>query len=316
MGDDECLNNIRVLFGPEAPSFGSWVWLGKDLVHSLTSCFSTGVFRQSIPDAEVVVFIKFLPEPSVLKELNERSVVVYCPVDIYGSAAEIDSDAEKLVCCDRIVVHCHRLVRYFASYAPTTYMDHHVKYVVPTRSGVVESGPILWVGERSNLDPLVQWINESVPLPETLLVLTNVEDPADVADPSTFGFRDDRDVVIQAWSPEAQMQCLHRCRAAFDIKGNEFRPLHKPPAKAIDFLASGVPLAMNSDSSSVEHLRHCGFNIPTPDDTSRWLSREYAVDTQRFGQAISELFSLQRVTTRWEWMLRELITTSGTGAAK
>ena len=57
--------------------------------------------------------------------------------------------------------------------------------------------------------------------------------------------------------------------AAIDIKGDDFRSRHKPPAKAIDFIASGVPLAMNPDSSMVEHLARMGFDVASPLDTER-----------------------------------------------
>ena len=38
--------------------------------------------------------------------------------------------------------------------------------------------------------------------------------------------------------------------AAIDIKGDDFRARHKPPAKMLDFLASGVPVITNPGSSS------------------------------------------------------------------
>ncbi len=79
-------------------------------------------------------------------------------------------------------------------------------------------------------------------------------------------------------------------KAALDIKGQDFRSRHKPPPKAMDFLASGVPLAMNPESSPVEHLARMGFAVPSPLDTQRWFSREYWKETRRFGQALRELF--------------------------
>jgi hypothetical protein len=74
-------------------------------------------------------------------------------------------------------------------------------------------------------------------------------------------------------------------RAVIDIKGQDIRSRHKPPAKGIDVIASGVPLAMNPDSSTAEHLARMGFEVASPLDTDRWLSREYWEETRRFGLA-------------------------------
>jgi hypothetical protein len=80
--------------------------------------------------------------------------------------------------------------------------------------------------------------------------------------------------------------------------------VHKPPAKAIDFLAAGVPLAMNADSSSVDHLAGMGFDVPDPQDHERWLSRAYWDETRRFGAALAEMYSRERVAWR-NWRLIE-----------
>jgi hypothetical protein len=141
---------FRVALGPEAPEFGSWQWLGADLAKELAGDCEVSRFQEEIPPADVVIFFKFLPDLQTLQLLRTRSAVIFCPVDVYESAAEIDSD-ERLRQCHRIVVHCHRLSPYFQSYAPTTYLDHHLKYSLPTRKDVVLTGPLLWVGEQSNL---------------------------------------------------------------------------------------------------------------------------------------------------------------------
>jgi hypothetical protein len=92
-----------------------------------------------------------------------------------------------------------------------------------------------------------------------------------------------------------------------DIKDNDFRSGHKPPAKAIDAVASGVPLAMNPDSSPVEHLGRLGFEVATPLDTQRWFSRAYWEETQRFGRALRELLSLERVGQRFRRIIEDVI---------
>ena len=162
----------HLAIGPRLPTFGSWQWLGSDLADSLAQSFQVTVFDELPDAADIVLFIKFLPPITALQKLVQASSVVYCPVDLYGSTAEIERDAERLLMCRRIVVHAPRLVPYFQSYAPTSCLDHHVKYVIPTRSDVSDTGPILWVGVQSNLGPVVAHVNE-YGLPRELVVLTN-----------------------------------------------------------------------------------------------------------------------------------------------
>lgn len=298
------VRRLRIALGPENTSFGSWNWLGIDLARELGSDHDVSTFAEGVPDADVVAFFKFMPDIASLRRIRERSAIIFCPVDVYGSAAEIDGDAPRLLQCDRVIAHCERLLPYFRSYAPATYIDHHVKYTIPTRQEVVTYGPILWVGEQSNLPPLVAWSNQQR-LPLELVVLTNL---APLSNAQQLGFNGQQKVRLEAWSPEAHRDWLRRCRCAIDIKGNDFRARHKPPAKALDFLASGVPFAMNRPSSSVDHLSGLGFSIPEPDDLNTWLSQEYAAECQRFGFAVSELLSLDRIGHRWRAVLQDVVT--------
>jgi hypothetical protein len=305
-----------VAFGPVVPGWGSWEWLGAGLATELAgSCATTCFPSWDVPDAAVVFVIKHVPPPEWLAMAAERSAVVFCPVDAYGSPAAIDADAALLRQCGRIVVSCERLRRFFAPYAPVEYLDHPVKFAAPLRPTWQADGPFLWVGVRSNLPPLIEWVNRH-PLPGELVVLTNLEDPADVPAATAFGFRPDRAVRIEHWSPERHLERTAQARAALDVKGQDFRARHKPPAKALDFLASGVPLALNPDSSPVEHLARLGFTVASPLDTDRWLSRDYWEDTQRFGAALRELLSLRRVGLRYRRLIDELVAERGKASGK
>lgn len=281
--------------------------MGADLSCELDWSFRTVTFRGTdVPKCDSVVVVKHpLPE-AVIREVATRAAVLYLPVDSYGSVAEIDADAGVLRRCGRAVVHCERLRRYFEPYALVEYLDHHVKFVTDEAVPFREDGPVLWVGARSNLPPLVEWVNAHAP-PAELLVLTNPEIPGRVPSAVEFGFRRDIPARIEEWSPDRHVAALSRCRAAIDIKGNDFRARHKPPAKAIDFLASGVPLAMNPDSSPVEHLARLGFDVAMPLDVERWLSRGYWEETRRFGMAIRELLSRERVGRRFKRMIDEVL---------
>lgn len=248
-----------VAFGPEMPGWGSWDWLGADLVAEVSKYFPAVSFAGSAPpDAQVVFVVKHAPTRGWLEEVTRHAAVVYCPVDYYGGAAAIDADGAMLRKCSRILVHCDRLRRYFEPYAPVESMDHHVKFAAPERAAYRPDGEFLWVGVRTNLPPLVEWVNAH-PLPGPLRVLTNPEQPGLVPSSAAWGFQRPESVGVEEWSAELHRRRTAEARAALDFKGRDFRQRHKSPAKAIDFIASGVPLAMNADSSPVEHLARMGF---------------------------------------------------------
>ena len=296
-----------VAFGPEMLGWGSWDWVGADLWQEVGRHYRTATFRNDdAPDCDVLVVVKHPPTRDLLVRLPPRTTVVFLPVDRYGAGGEIDADRDLLRRCSRVVVHCERLRRYFEPYAPVEYLDHHVKFVADRPVPYREDGPTLWVGARSNLPPLVEWVNAH-PSPSELLVLTNPETPGQVPPPAAFGFRVGLPVVVEEWSPVGHLVALSRCRAAIDVKGDDFRARHKPPAKAIDFLAAGVPLAMNPDSSPVEHLARLGFDVPSPVDVGRWLSREYWEETRRFGSALRELLSRERVGRRFKRIIDDVL---------
>jgi hypothetical protein len=64
---------------------------------------------------------------------------------------------------------------------------------------------------------------------------------------------------------------------------------------------------MNPDSSTAEHLARMGFDLADPLDTEWWLSPEYWEETQRFGLALRELLSLERVARRFKRIIDEVL---------
>jgi hypothetical protein len=276
------------------------------MARALSADFTTKTFQAcQVPSADVFVVVKHAPPAEWVERTPHHAKIIYAPVDAYGSAAEIDADSGWLRRCARIIVHCQRLRKYFAPYAPVEYLDHHVKFAGPMRESFEPSGRLLWVGVRSNLAPLVEWVNGHE-LPAALDVVTNLEEPGYVPSLAEVGFRADAEIRIHDWSPKLQLALTATARGAIDIKGDDFRSRHKSPAKAIDFLASGLPLAMNADSSPVEHLGRMGFEVASPLDPERWLSRAYWDETRRFGLAVREMLSLERVARRWRLVIEEL----------
>jgi hypothetical protein len=288
-----------VAIGPVMPGWGSWDWVGIFLVEHLRGPFHTTTFnRWDIPNADAVVVVKHAPPDDWVETVSRRSSIIYCPIDSYSDSSEIDADAGWLRKCARAVVHCHRLEPYFAPLATTCYLDHPLKYATPTRKSYRSDGPLLWVGVRSNLPPLVSWVNAH-PLPAPLDVLTNPEKPGRIPTPTEFGFRSDREVRIHEWTPERHLTFTAAARATLDVKGDDFRSRHKPPAKALDFIASGLPLALNPGSSPTEHLADLGLRVPSPLDTEHWLSEHYWKEMRRLGERLTRELAPARVATRF-----------------
>src|SRR6516225_7348523 len=107
-----------VAFGPEVPGWGSWDWCGRDIQAELSKYFSTVSFLTNpVSDCQVVFIIKHVLSHELVELAARCARVVYCPVDYYGSAAEIDADARMLGKCSQILVHCQALRKYFEPYA-------------------------------------------------------------------------------------------------------------------------------------------------------------------------------------------------------
>ena len=297
---------FSVAVGPAMPGWGSWEWVGQSLIDGF-GAFAPIVFEPwDVPDADVVLIVKHRPPEGWMEQVCRRSCVVYCPVDRYSAPDEIEAEGMWLGLCSRIVVHSQRLGPYFAPFARTEYIDHPLKFTIPTRQSFRQDGPILWVGVRSNLPPLIDWVNAH-PLELPLEILTNLERPSDIHSPAAFGFRKDRDVRIHEWSPDRHRLFTAQARVALDIKGDDFRSRHKPPAKALDFIASGLPVALSAGSGPSEHLARLGLVVPTPHETERWLSESYWDETRRLGERVTKDLSLIHITRRFRGIIDSML---------
>jgi hypothetical protein len=297
-----------VAFGPVMPGWGSWEWVGADISDELSKYFATTTFGDSEPpEGDAVFVVKHAGAVEAALRAAPHAAIIYCPVDYYDSARSIDADWAMLRRCARIVIHCERLRKYFLPYAAVEYMDHHVKFAAPLRKTYRKNGFVLWVGVRSNLPYLAAWLTKHPPEYE-LVILTNLEDPSRPPCPGDFGLPADGRVRIENWSAERQRELTSKARAALDIKGDDdFRQRHKSPAKTIDFLASGCPVATNPDSSVAEHLARMGFLAASPLEPDWWFSRDYWEETRRFGAAVRELFSLERIGRRYKRIIEDVL---------
>ncbi len=289
------LQALSVAVGPVSPGWGSWHWVGESLLDGLKPEWATASFEVGeFPDADVVVVVKHPPSGYWAERVARRAALVYCPIDHYASAEAIAADASWLRFCSQVVVHSPSLVPHFSPYASTDSLDHPLKYVAPLRDSRSVGTRFLWVGVWSNLPPLVDWVNAH-PLSGPLDVLTN---RSDSPSPFEFGFRTDRDVTIHEWTPAKHIELTSTCRAALDVKGDDFRSRHKPPAKAFDLVASGVPLALAPGHPAIEALAARGLSVPSPLDASRWLSESYSAETHSVARRMREDLGADRVAAR------------------
>lgn len=293
-------------FGPELPGFGSWDWIGSDLSDALSGEFKIRMFRERVPECDLAVVVKHKPPGDDLESLAKELPVLFLPVDRYGSAAEIDKDAPFLSRCAGVVLHAKSLRKYFQSYAPVFELDHHLKYVADAKESPSQEGPILWTGVRTNVAPLADWCCKHK-LPGRLLVLTNPEDPRHVPTPDAHGFPGDCDVEIDVWTPERHIAALGQARAAIDIKGDEFRARHKPPTKAFDAVASGLPLALNPGHPAIPRLNELGLNACDPRDSVRWFSSEYRTATEATGRRLQRDLSRDKVANRLSQIISRVL---------
>lgn len=295
---------LQIHLGPVMPGWGSWEWLGQEMIPEFARYaeVSTFTYDHQPPTSGVIFIIKHPPPVEWQQAIQSRQLsCIYAPVDYYDSVRSIDADAQWLCCLDHIVIHCHRLLPYFIPYGPVTYIDHQLRFITKKLVVPKADGPILWVGVRSNLPPLMEWLRRRV-LPRPLVVLTNLEG----VEPVEVGFPANQPVTIECWTPERHLSVLHEVSAALDIRGDDFRSRHKPPTKAMDFLACGLPFAVSLSSSISECLEMQGFSPANPDDDQRWLSPKYLSECQRFAIHLRDKLTRKQVALIWVDLLKQV----------
>ncbi|QDU10764.1 glycosyltransferase family 4 protein [Gimesia aquarii] len=294
--------------GPVYPGIGSWEWIGEEMAEELSQFYDIEFFSDSIPACDLALIVKY----DFSKLMSSRSPdipVIFCPVDCYGSARDIDRDGKWLFQCRQILIHCESLRKYFCAYAPVEYIDHHLRFISKTLTPKPAEGPILWTGLHSNLHPLIEWVNQHS-LPQELWILTNLEPEIDSIPQENLGFASKHSIRIEHWTPPKHVAWAELASSAIDVKGTDFRARHKPPAKAIDHLASGLPLAMNRDSSSVKHLARLGFEVAAVEDQDYWFSEEYRTKTIEFASDLRETLSRENIGKRLKTIIDTTLNTT------
>ena len=295
------MSTLRIAVGPELPEFGSWNWIGGHMLSSLPDEFSVDAFSPGqLPErADVVVFLKFLPPVDVLTELSRRSRIVFMPVDIYGSCRDIELQRKLLGCIDLVISHSHRQLRYFAGICRAEYLHHPLRYTSSDVKSPDPDGPVVWVGKSCNVQPVVDWVTDRE-LDRELHVLT---DEPDVVRKS---FRNKGNVQVRLWSEESHIASLDNCAAAVDIKADDFRARHKPPAKCVDFLAAGIPVITNKGSSTDLFMRSAGLQPLYTHDWCERLTPQYTATIAAGSSLLREQCSSEAVAKHLGILLHSL----------
>lgn len=287
-----------VAIGPEQPGIGSWAWLGRALVSIVERQHTVAQFRNRVPQCDVVLLIKSFPAAEDMLLLAAQRRVVYCPIDRYGSSADIDRHGLLLQRLAMVVLNAESLRHYFQSYTTTTYCDHPLGYVAEPPITFKTDGPILAVAVKNNLPPLIEWTRENQ-LPDELWLLTDLPGGRDELSADRLGFSSETKVRVARWTPERHREWAATSRAALDIKGDTFRARHKPPAKTFDFVASGLPTALNSGHAARRDLAAIGLTAADPQDTEQWFSRDYWDQTQHVAVRLRSRLSQEQVAADW-----------------
>jgi len=287
----------------------SWEWVGFDLSRELSKYYSIHVFSRKtevVPPCDVVLMIKQKPGLKFLKNFRQGSAkLLFCPVDKYDLIEQIEADVDFLGKCHGILVHCERLVSVFRRYCPRVeFVEHHNRFGFIRSREYSINGYAVWVGEYQHLPRVVEWLQRH-PLGMEIKFVTNYSKAWKKRLRDALPIQDPHEMIC--WSPNSQREVMEGAKAAFDIKGTDFNQTHKPPVKAQQFICSGIPFAVNPESSSYDYFAARGFRLASPLDPVYWLSQGYWENTQRIGRELSAQLTLENVGAHYKRIIDKTI---------
>ncbi len=299
---------MRIAFGP-ASGLPSWEWVGLDTARALGAFHDVVIFDDFgvAPAVDIVVVVKYPPPAGFLRSVRSSGArLVYLPLDHYETEEAIAADHDFLRQCDLVMVHSPALTPFIAPYCRSVrQVEHHCRYALAEMPPYRSSGYLLWIGAAQHLPHVVKWLAERPPPPIEIRLLSNLGDrhafaaahfkahslgvPFDVRGGKVCG------IPVFTWSEAVQQDMMSECRAAFDIKGDDFSQATKPATKAQQFMASGIPFGCNSGSSVFQWFGLSGFDVAQADDYGRLTSWEYWKMTQEYGCDLRSALSLESV---------------------
>ena len=300
----------------------SWSWAGFEVARELSKTQDVVLYDTSLapPDCDVLFMVKKRPSEEFCELARRRGTrLVYCPIDGYRSPEDIERDAELLRTCALVIVHCERLLPLLRAVgANAHFVEHHNRYGLDEMAAYRDDGFILWIGSAQYIPYLVIWL-QTHPFDGEMRILTDIDNEKARAKAYLFAVECGIDFALAAdatsiagcrihrWSERRQRDMMQSCRAAMDVKMTQFfNQHHKPPTKAQQFVASGIPFAINPESYSAEYFRLRGFDVASPLDTARWLSREYWQETGAAAEWLRRETSLETVAARYRALIDSL----------
>ena len=273
----------------------TWRWVGFDLARELSKYYNIKVFsREGVPPSDAVILIKKPLPPNLLDLFNLKNVI-YFPCDYYLSKQDMEQD-EFLKRCSVVISHSKYLAGNIKEFNPRVFhVNHNGKYILPKMNEYKEDGFILWVGFSLYIPYLRQWLRKH-PLDKKLVILTDFCNRERVPG----------EVKQKIWNPRLQFELMSLAKAAIDIKGDDFNQLNRSAHKLEAFIASGIPSACNS-GPIMDYLKGKGLDIPEPDDTKSWFSREYYEETMEFGKRLREEISLTSVGLEVKRIINDIV---------
>ena len=286
----------------------SWHWIGSETAGELGRYYRVAVFAEfdRLPAAEIILLVKQRPPPAFVAAAQAAgSKLVFLPVDGYASEAALAADAPLLAACDLVLAHSEMLLPLLRPHCRRLgLVEHHGRDVLPTPAPWRERGPVLWVGGCQHVPHLLKWL-DAHPLPCEVRIMTDLDDrrarlAAHVAGHAiglslAFGPGTINGHPAMPWSADAQQAMMGTCKAAIDIKGNDFAQRTKPPTKGQQFVASGIPFACNRDSATARYFIARGFTPAAPDDVAYWFSRDYWEASRQFAERLRPALTLTAV---------------------
>ncbi len=320
-----------IAFGP-VRDLPSWNWVGFDTARELSKYYDVVFYRSwsTLPDCDVVFAIKERPPDSFVSTAQRKRVkLVYCPIDAYSSPDQLARDAGLFHACAMVLVHSERLLPCVQTHcANTHFVEHHVRYALTELADYRDSGFVLWIGGCQYVPYLMHWLAQH-PIESEVRILTDITNyrarhvgrvfAAEIG--MKFGvYRNTKSIGryrVYQWNERRQLEMMQECRAAIDVKlTDKFEQYYKPPTKAQQFVASGVPFAVNPDSYSAEYFRARGFDVASPADPDRWLSRAYWEATRRYAAGLRTATSLAAVGERYRKLIESLWTPADAQSAR
>ena len=302
----------KVVLGPEK-NVPSWHWVGFDTCRELSKYYEVDTFShyKRAPQADVIIFIKQKPPLNIINEAAARKTkLIYCPIDWYYGMDQMGKDHVILKKFNMIISHCERLVEPLKRFNPRVkFIDHNNKYMLPVMSKYKEKGYILWIGGCQYVAYLVKWLKEH-PIKGEIKILSDIDNGRAVTASHilankigvhlNYSDNDVNGITAYAWNERLQFEMMSECKAAMDIKGEDFNQYNKPPTKAQKFIASGIPFAVNLGSYSAEYFKSRDFNVVSPIAQARWFSKDYWLETRKFGEKLRKTTCIEAVGLKFK----------------